>query len=402
MSITQAAQANHDELFPDHQSTLKVTDSEFVELFDNFAFDEVIAYGNLSTQTRLKVILTSLIAMQTVSEYKVMLGGALNVGVTPVEVKEIVYQAVPYVGIARAFDFLHATNEILQSREVPLPLEGQSTTTPETRHRDGLTVQKSIFGGVIVAMYASSPQDQLHIQQHLSANCFGDYYTRTGLDIPTRELLTFHALGDGRLRAAAMQPHPGQPQRGQRQGDPAQHRHPTASLRGLPARPERHQLPQRGDPRANPTRPLTQEGLEAMDKRVLGHRGLEVSALGLGCMGMSVNYGPPEDRQEMVALIRDAVDRGVTFFDTAEAYGPFTNEELVGEALAPVRDQVVIATKFGFDIDPIPGTRNVQRLEENMGAAAIELTPDDLREIDAATSGIEVRGARGTGREQYT
>jgi 4-carboxymuconolactone decarboxylase len=146
MSITQAAQANHDELFPDHQSTLKVTDSEFVELFDNFAFDEVIAYGNLSTQTRLKVILTSLIAMQTVSEYKVMLGGALNVGVTPVEVKEIVYQAVPYVGIARAFDFLHATNEILQSREVPLPLEGQSTTTPETRHRDGLTVQKSIFG----------------------------------------------------------------------------------------------------------------------------------------------------------------------------------------------------------------------------------------------------------------
>ena len=307
-------------------------------------------------------------------------------------------------------------------------------------------------------------------------------------------------------------------------------------------------------------------------------------------MGMSVNYGPPEDRQEMVSLIRGAVARGVTFFDTAEAYGPFINEELVGEALAPVRDHVAIATKFGFDIDlqtaerrglnsrprhikqtaeaslrrlktdridlfyqhrvdpdvpiedvagavkelikegkveyfglsevsvqtlrrahvvqpvtalqseyslwtrdpetdvlpaceelgigfvpwsplghgyltgkidatmpfaksdvrswfprfsseareankpivdllghiaarrnatpaqialawlltqapwivPIPGTRKVQRLEENLGAAAIELTPDDLREIDAATSGIEVTGARGTGREQYT
>ena len=89
-----------------------------------------------------------------------------------------------------------------------------------------------------------------------------------------------------------------------------------------------------------------------MQKRKLGNSGLEVSALGLGCMGMSANYGTPPDRQEMIALIRSAVERGITFFDTAEAYGPFVNEELVGEALAPVRQQVVIATKFGFDIDP--------------------------------------------------
>jgi aryl-alcohol dehydrogenase-like predicted oxidoreductase len=89
-----------------------------------------------------------------------------------------------------------------------------------------------------------------------------------------------------------------------------------------------------------------------MQKRKLGKSGLEVSALGLGCMGMSVNYGPAPDKQEMIALIRAAVERGITFFDTAEAYGPFVNEELVGEALAPFRDQVVIATKFGFDIDP--------------------------------------------------
>ena len=89
-----------------------------------------------------------------------------------------------------------------------------------------------------------------------------------------------------------------------------------------------------------------------MQKRKLGNSNLKVSALGLGCMGMSANYGPAPDRQEMIALIRAAVERGVTFFDTAEAYGPFTNEELVGEALAPFRDQVVIATKFGFDIEP--------------------------------------------------
>lgn len=93
-----------------------------------------------------------------------------------------------------------------------------------------------------------------------------------------------------------------------------------------------------------------------MQKRKLGK--LEVSALGLGCMGMSHAYGPAGDKQEMIALIRAAVDRGVTFFDTAEAYGPFVNEELVGEALAPFRDQVVIATKFGFDIDPRTGERH--------------------------------------------
>jgi aryl-alcohol dehydrogenase-like predicted oxidoreductase len=89
-----------------------------------------------------------------------------------------------------------------------------------------------------------------------------------------------------------------------------------------------------------------------MQKRMLGTSGLEVSAIGLGCMGMSQSYGPPPgDRQEMIALLRAAVDRGVTFFDTAEVYGPFVNEELVGDALAPVRDQVVIATKFGFQFD---------------------------------------------------
>ncbi len=88
-----------------------------------------------------------------------------------------------------------------------------------------------------------------------------------------------------------------------------------------------------------------------MEKRRLGTSGLEVSALGLGCMGMSFGYGPPAERGEMIALIRKAVERGVTFFDTAQVYGPFTNEELVGEALAPLRDRVVIATKFGM-VDP--------------------------------------------------
>jgi len=97
-----------------------------------------------------------------------------------------------------------------------------------------------------------------------------------------------------------------------------------------------------------------------MQKRKLGNSGLEVSALGLGCMGMSFSYGPPKDKQEMTSLLRAAVERGITFFDTAEVYGPFANEELVGQALAPVRGRVVIATKFGFDLSPdfdIRGTK---------------------------------------------
>src|SRR5271168_544914 len=89
-----------------------------------------------------------------------------------------------------------------------------------------------------------------------------------------------------------------------------------------------------------------------MQKRKLGKSNLEVSALGLGCMGMSFSYGPPKDKKEMISLLRAAVERGITFFDTAEVYGPYTNEELVGDALAPFRDQVVIATKFGFKLHP--------------------------------------------------
>jgi len=94
-----------------------------------------------------------------------------------------------------------------------------------------------------------------------------------------------------------------------------------------------------------------------MQKRRLGKSSLKVSAIGLGCMGMSFSYGPPKDKKEMTELLHAAVDRGITFFDTAEVYGPFTNEELVGEALAPFREQVVIATKFGFDLSG-PGKRS--------------------------------------------
>src|SRR5438445_1020184 len=112
-----------------------------------------------------------------------------------------------------------------------------------------------------------------------------------------------------------------------------------------------------------------------MQKRKLGKSNLEVSALGLGCMGMSFGYGPPADKKEMISLIRTAVERGITFFDTAEVYGPFTNEELVGEALAPFRGQVVIATKFGFAPDPNGGP----------GWTALNSRPEHIKQVADAS-----------------
>ena len=111
-----------------------------------------------------------------------------------------------------------------------------------------------------------------------------------------------------------------------------------------------------------------------MQKRKLGNSNLEVAAVGLGCMGMSFGYGPPKDKQEMISLIRTAVERGVTFFDTAEVYGPFTNEELVGEALAPFRGKVVIATKFGFKLDPATGRQ-----------AGLDSRPEHIKEVAEAS-----------------
>jgi len=158
MKPNEQAQQNHEELFPGHVSTLAVTDPELIETFDNFAFDEVLAYGDLDTRIRLMIQLAALIASQALREYRVMVGAALTVGVTPVEVKEIVYQAVPYVGMAKVFDFIHATNEVVEK------------------------------------LYASAHADQQHIQRLLSANCFGDHLTRAGIDIPTRELITLSML----------------------------------------------------------------------------------------------------------------------------------------------------------------------------------------------------------------
>ena len=195
MAPNDRARQNHDALFSPHVSTLATTDPELIEIFDNFAFDEVLQGSTLEVRTRLMVQLAAIIASQAVREYRVMLGAAFNVGVTPVEVKEIVYQAIPYAGLAKVFDFIHVTNEVLIERGVTLPLPAQSRTTPENRLQVGRQVQEQIVSPEVVEkLYASAPADEQHIQRFLSANCFGDWVGRGGIDIQTRELLTFSML----------------------------------------------------------------------------------------------------------------------------------------------------------------------------------------------------------------
>lgn len=164
------------------------TDPEFMERFDAFTFDEVVNEPGmeLDDRTRFMAILSTLIGCQGIDKYKEMLPMALESGVTPVEVKEIVYQAVDYLGIGRVYPFLITTNEVLSEKGIKLPLEGQATTTMEDRLEKGVQVQVEIFGEGMSEFYKGG-----HINRWLAANCFGDYYTRTGLDLKQRELITF-------------------------------------------------------------------------------------------------------------------------------------------------------------------------------------------------------------------
>jgi 4-carboxymuconolactone decarboxylase len=195
VTLTEAAHRNHEELWPEYKSRAQATDPELIEVFDNFAFDEVINHSDLPVKTRVLLILASTIGSQALSEYTMTLDAALNVGVTPVAIKEVLYQSVPYVGISKVLDFIHATNQKFTERAIALPLAGrQSTTTPETRFDAGFAVQKQVVGDKLDEMYAQSPKDLLHLQRYLSANCFGDFYTRHGLDLKLRELVTLAFL----------------------------------------------------------------------------------------------------------------------------------------------------------------------------------------------------------------
>ena len=191
MATTEFAKKYHEKMFPGYHSTFLETDPEFIERFDNFAFDEVVNQDDLDDKTRFMAIIATLLGCQGTDEFQTMLPAALNFGVTPVEVKEIVYQAVAYLGIGRVFPFLKITNEVLTEGGISLPLPCQATTTTENRREAGTQVQVDIFGENMRDFWKSGPEESRHINLWLADNCFGDYYTRTGLDYKQREMITF-------------------------------------------------------------------------------------------------------------------------------------------------------------------------------------------------------------------
>lgn len=170
------------------------SDRELVLLFDNFVNNDVANINTLDNKTRYMAILSVLIGSQAVDTYKHILLQALDGAITPQEVKEIVYQSVAYVGYGRGYPFVQATNEVLSKCGVSMPLEGQCTTNCNTRHNAGEKAQIAIFGESMRGFSQSGEQQTRHINRWLTDNCFGDYYTRNGLDLRQRELVTFCLL----------------------------------------------------------------------------------------------------------------------------------------------------------------------------------------------------------------
>lgn len=191
MAITENAKAYYEKMFPDDKSKLLETDPEFVERFANFAFDEVVNQDDLDGRTRFMAILATLLGCQGADAFRTMLPAALHFGVTPVEIKEIVYQAAAYLGMGRVFPFLKITNEVFEEEGIALPLPPQAATTMENRREAGTQAQVDIFGEGMRDFWKSGPEESRHINLWLAGNCFGDYYTRTGLDYRQREMITF-------------------------------------------------------------------------------------------------------------------------------------------------------------------------------------------------------------------
>ena len=191
MALSAHARETLARLFPGAPSSLWETDPEFMELFTSFVLDEVVRQGDLDEPTRMMAILATLLGCQGTEEFRVQLPAALRAGVTPVQAKEILYQAVAYLGMGRVRPFFDVTNQVLREQGVSLPLPAGATTTAETRLAAGNQAQVDIFGEGMRGFQDSGPEESRHINRWLADNCFGDYYTRKGLDYRQREMITF-------------------------------------------------------------------------------------------------------------------------------------------------------------------------------------------------------------------
>lgn len=190
MEITERAAAYRKKFFG-AESFFSDADPEFEERFENFAFDEVVRHGKMDDGTRFMAILAALIGCQGLHAFGAIMPGALEAGLTPVQIKEIIYQSVDYCGMGRVYPFIESANRILAQRGIELPLPGQANTTAADRLSKGARAQADIFGEGMLEFYSSGPEESRHINRWLAENCFGDYYTRGGLDLRERELVTF-------------------------------------------------------------------------------------------------------------------------------------------------------------------------------------------------------------------
>ncbi len=193
IKITETAQKIIRRLFAHNSVNTLHSDPELTAIFDNFAFDENIKYTEvLDEKTRIMSILASTIGGWAMTQFKTMVNTALNVGLKPREIREVVYQSIPYVGFSRVIDFLLAMNDVFENNDIKLPLDDQGTTDINTRTEKGKEWMVSIFGKEsIEQMFKDAPQGQEHINNFLAGYCFGDFYTRNGVTMQQRELMTF-------------------------------------------------------------------------------------------------------------------------------------------------------------------------------------------------------------------
>ena len=194
MNRLEISKQKYEELFGNHESQTAETDPDLQEMLNGFIFGDVFHHGDLTDKLRELITLVVLTTNQSMEQLKAHVFAALNIGVSPVGIKEALYQCAPYIGFPRTLNAVQAANEIFRAAKIPLPVESQKGVTEESRFDEGLKVQKRIFGDIIDQMHRNAPGNQKHIQNYLSAFCFGDIYTRGELDLKTRELLTLCIL----------------------------------------------------------------------------------------------------------------------------------------------------------------------------------------------------------------
>jgi len=190
MNRIKKSEQKFKQLFGEGVSSAQATDPDFQDILSRFIFGEVFYQGNLNDKMRELITLVVLSVNQTLPQLKAHVSAALRIGVTPVEIKEAVYQCAPYIGFPKTLNAINEVNAVFKAKNIALPVESQTTTDEETRFEKGLAVQVEVFGDVIAKLRQNAPANQVHIQDYLSAFCFGDFYTRGGLDLKTRELLT--------------------------------------------------------------------------------------------------------------------------------------------------------------------------------------------------------------------